>query len=139
MLRVRQNEPFTPAEQQLLTDLTRQIETAVRNIQLMNELRRSRQQLVTTHEEERRRIRRDLHDGLGPTLASQVLILETIEDLLNPEEADDVLELVESLKGQAREALEDVRRLVYDLRPPELDNLGVVEALRQNTSVTESR
>ncbi len=129
------DEPFTPAEQQLLTDLARQIETAVRNVQLMDELRRSRQKLVTTREEERRRIRRDLHDGLGPTLAGQVLILETIEDLLDPDEAD-VLELVESLKGQAREALEDVRRLVYDLRPPELDNLGIVEALRQNTSVT---
>lgn len=128
------DEPFTAAEQQLLTDLTRQIETAVRNVQLMDELRRSRRQLVTTREEERRRIRRDLHDGLGPTLAGQVLVLETIEDLLNPEDAG-VLELVESLKGQAREALEDVRRLVYDLRPPELDNLGMVEALRQNTSV----
>jgi signal transduction histidine kinase len=92
-------------------------------------LQRSREKLVLAREEERRRIRRDLHDGLGPTLASQTLKLDSVLDLL----ADDpqaAVEQVKSLKSQTQLMVADIRRLVYELRPPALDELGLLEALR---------
>jgi signal transduction histidine kinase len=96
-------------------------------------LRRSRQRIVTAREDERRRLRRDLHDGLGPQLASQMLGLEAVAQLMpaHPEKAQ---ALLSSLKMQAQEAMLDVRHLVYDLRPPALDDLGLVGALRQGAS-----
>ena len=129
-----EDEPFTTAEKKLLVDLSRQIETAVRNVHLAADLQLARRRLLTTREEERRRIRRDLHDGLGPTLASQILMLEAIEEMIDPED-NQTLELIQGLKIQSREAIEDIRRLVYELRPPELDNLGLVDALRQSSNL----
>jgi signal transduction histidine kinase len=85
--------------------------------------------LVTAREEERRRLRRDLHDGLGPALATQTLKLEAARELLrsDPDHAD---ALLSDLIGQSQTALADIRRLVYALRPPALDELGLVGALR---------
>src|SRR6185295_9296386 len=79
-------------------------------------------------EEERRRLRRDLHDGLGPILGSFPLRIDAARKLLKqkPEAAEE--SLVE-LKRQIRQSIEDVRRIVYDLRPPALDELGVISAL----------
>jgi signal transduction histidine kinase len=127
------NEPFRPGERKLLTTIAALTATTVRAVQLSDELRQSRQRIVTAREEERRRIRRDLHDGLGPQLASQTLGLEAIAQLMpfNPQKARSLLE---SLKSQAREAIQDVRHLVYDLRPPALDDLGLIGALKQNAS-----
>jgi signal transduction histidine kinase len=78
-----------------------------------------------------------LHDGLGPQLASQTLGLEAVQQLLptNPQKAD---ELLNSLKTQAQEAILDVRRLVYELRPPALDDLGLVGALQQSAARYEN-
>jgi signal transduction histidine kinase len=127
------DEPFRPSELKLLQDLSRQIENAIHNLLLAEELQRSRQQLVTAREEERRRIRRDLHDGLGPLLASQAMTLEAIEEILEGDR-EQALQLIQEMKDQSRDAIVDIRRLVYDLRPPELDNLGLTEALRQKFS-----
>jgi signal transduction histidine kinase len=124
------NEPLTEDELQLINDLTRQIEVAVHDVRLNSDLQRSRQRLVTTREEERRRIRRDLHDGLGPQLASQILTLEAMDKLLDSD-PDAARSLLQNLKSQSSTAIEDVRRLIYGLRPPALDDLGLIEALRQ--------
>jgi signal transduction histidine kinase len=86
--------------------------------------------LVTAREEERRRLRRDLHDGLGPQLASHVLKLEAARELIrsNPERAEEMLNnLIEKSQGIVGE----VRRLVYALRPPALDELGLLGAIRE--------
>jgi signal transduction histidine kinase len=98
----------------------------------LEDLQRSRERLVEAQEEERRRIQRDLHDGLGPVLASMRLRLEACLDLAErtevPLSAD--LERLYELVGQATG---DIRRLVYDLRPPVLDQLGLVPAIRQHS------
>ncbi|GHO55878.1 histidine kinase [Ktedonobacter robiniae] len=82
-------EAFTPAEHRLLEDLARQAGVAAHAVQLTEDLKRltidlqsSRERLVTAREEERRRLRRDLHDGLGPQLASLTLKLETARNRL---------------------------------------------------------
>jgi signal transduction histidine kinase len=85
---------------------------------------------VTAREEERRRLRRDLHDGLGPQLASQTLTIDAISKLLERDTSKSK-ELLDHLKVQSQAAIQDIRRLVYDLRPPALDELGLVGALRE--------
>ena len=101
-------------------------------------LRRSVDRLVLAREEERRRIRRDLHDGLGPTLAGVALQLDVAKGIVrqDPEAAEAILE---GLVGRAKEAIRDIRRLVDDLRPPVLDQLGLVSAIREGTSYLNRR
>jgi signal transduction histidine kinase len=126
-------ERFTAGEQRLLENVARQAGAAVYAAQLTAHLQRSREQLVVAREEERRRIRRDLHDGLGPQLASLPLKLDAARNLMaNDPQAAETL-LVE-LKGQAQNAIQDIRRLVYDLRPPALDQLGLLPALREHAA-----
>lgn len=124
------NEPFSPKDHRLLKDLASQAETAVHAVRLNADLKRSRERLVSTREDERRRLRRDLHDGLGPTLAGLTFGLEAARRLTDekPEAAGDLLA---SLENRAQEAVVNVRRLVYELRPPALDDLGLVPAIRQ--------
>jgi signal transduction histidine kinase len=96
--------------------------------QLTEALQASRQQLVLAQEEERRRIRRDLHDGLGPILAALAMQADTAQVLLESDPAT-ARELMATVTQQAKEVVDEVRRLVYDLRPPALDEVGLVGAL----------
>jgi signal transduction histidine kinase len=122
-------EHFTGSERQLLDDLARQVGVAAHAVRLTADLQRSRERLVSAREEERRRLRRDLHDGLGPQLASLALKLEVARNRM----ADDpqAAVLLTDLSGRTQEAVADIRRLVYALRPPALDELGLVMALRE--------
>ncbi|HEX6384640.1 MAG TPA: GAF domain-containing sensor histidine kinase [Anaerolineae bacterium] len=124
-------ESFKKEEQRLLVDIARQAGVALQAVQSNADLQRSRERLVITREEERRRIRRDLHDGLGPALASQTLKIGSARALLkrDPEAAD---ELLQQLETDSKAALQDVRRLVYNLRPPALDELGLLRAIQQD-------
>ncbi len=126
-------ESFSPADRSLLEDLARNAEVAAHAVRLTADLQRSRERLVSAREEERRRLRRDLHDGLGPTLASLGLGIDVSLKILDeePEEAEAILR---QLKGQTKEAVMDIRRLVYDLRPPALDDLGLIEAIREQAA-----
>ena len=123
-------EEFSAADRRLLEDLARQAEVAVHAVRLTTDLQRSREQLVAGREEERRRLRRDLHDGLGPTLASFALKLDAARKQVRrkPEDAEAMLS---RLKDQTQDTVGDVRRLVYGLRPPALDDLGLLAAVRQ--------
>ena len=124
-------EAFSPADMKLLETIAYQAGTAVHAVQLTAALQQSRQRLVTAREEERRRLRRDLHDGLGPHLASQMLTIEAIGKLLKRDPAE-AAALLQDLKQQTQSAVGDIRRLVYDLRPPTLDDLGLIGALRES-------
>lgn len=123
-----QDEEFSLSEKHLLENIAAQASTAAFNVRLMHDLQRARLNLVTAREEERRRIRRDLHDGLGPNLASLTLRADTIHNLLesDPKQADQMLG---DLKRQIQSTIQDIRSLVYELRPPALDELGLIGAL----------
>jgi len=131
------NESFTPNERKLLADIARQAGSAAQALRLSADLQKSRERLVTAREEERRRIRRDLHDGLGPALAAQTLKAGSARALLpsNPGATD---ALLAELEHDSDAALDDIRRLVYELRPPALDDLGLLGALRQQVAAYES-
>jgi two-component system NarL family sensor kinase len=97
---------------------------------LTTELRRSRGEVISVVEEERRRLRRDLHDGLGPTLTGVAYAADAARNLLgtDPAAADTLLD---GLRTDTANAITEVRRLVEGLRPPMLDELGLTQAIRQ--------
>jgi two-component system NarL family sensor kinase len=120
-------------DERLLGDLVRQAATAARTSRLAEELQDSRERLVVAREEERRRIRRDLHDGLGPAMSGVVFQLESARLLVDADPGAAKSQLVET-RGHVQEVVADVRRLVHDLRPPALDDLGLVGALGQQAA-----
>src|SRR5207248_5078969 len=126
-------EPFTGADNRLLYDLARQAGVAVYAVRLTADLQRSRERLVTAREEDRRRLRRDLHDSLGPALASIVLKLDATRSM-PAENRNRVDILLTELRSETQEAIADIRRLVYELRPPALDELGLIGALSEQAT-----
>jgi signal transduction histidine kinase len=131
---------FTAADKHLLGDLAHQIGVAAHAVRLTDEalrlsadLQRSRERLVTTREEERRRLHRDLHDGLGPMLGSLALKLDVAGDMLERDPAAARV-LLGGLKTQTQSAVADIRRLVYALRPPALDDLGLLGAISETAA-----
>ena len=125
---------LTETDRRLLVDLSRQAAIAAHAARLTGDLQRSRERLVAAREEERRRLRRDLHDGLGPTLAGMLLQLDAADLLVDsdPARADTVLV---ALKHTAQQGIDDIRRLVYELRPPALDDLGLIGAIERQTGL----
>jgi signal transduction histidine kinase len=130
-------DPLSPSDLQLLDDLVRQIGVAAHAALLTEDLRASRERLVTAREEERRRLRRDLHDGLGPALAAIGMRAGAAESLVrdDPERA---AALLAELQAEVSAAVVDVRRLVDALRPPAIDEVGLVGALRLAADRLES-
>jgi signal transduction histidine kinase len=124
-------EQFSQTDRRLLETIARQAGIAAYNVRLTQDLQRSRERLVTTREEERRRLRRDLHDGLGPVLASMSFKLDAIHNLVDRDPTA-VKKMAEELKTEVQGALTDIRRIAYDLRPPALDELGLVGALKEH-------
>ena len=122
-------EDFTEAEMGLLANIALQAGTAVHAVQLTGELQRSRQQLVTVLEDERRRIRRDLHDGLGPRLAAHMLKVGSARAALGNQYTP-AGKMLDELENDLEETLHQIRELVYNLRPPALDQLGLAGAIQ---------
>jgi two-component system, NarL family, sensor kinase len=116
------------ADRQVLEVLAAPVAVAVHAVLLSQELQRSRERLVAAREEERRRLRRDLHDGLGPTLTAVTLKADAARSALAaaPDRADGLLA---ELRGDAKQAIGDLRQIIYDLRPAPLDELGLLGAL----------
>lgn len=119
---------FSTSDLELFTDLARYAAVLVRADGLTAELQQSRSRLVTTREEERRRLRRDLHDGLGPSLAAIVLKLNAVQTRSSEEDRN---ALLAETREEAKAAITEVRRLVDDLRPPAIDEVGLIGAIRQ--------
>jgi signal transduction histidine kinase len=125
------------SDRTLVRDLAGQLGAVVHASALLGSLRASQERLVLAREEERRRLRRDLHDGLGPALAGLTLQVDTLRHQLRSadaaEAADAADEPLLELRSGIQSTVLDVRRIVEGLRPPALDELGLAEALRQLT------
>jgi signal transduction histidine kinase len=131
---------LAPSDRHVLTDLARQVGVALHAARaaefaarLSVDLQRSRERLVLAREEERRRIGRDLHDGLGPQLAGVSMTAEAARDLIGVDDAR-AGQLLDGLLDRAETAVHEVRRIAHLLRPPALDALGLVGALRSQAA-----
>jgi signal transduction histidine kinase len=127
---------LSDAERPLLETIARQAGVAAHGVRLTTDLRRSRERLVASREEERRRMRRDLHDGLGPALAAMALKVEAARNYLAGT-GGPAPELLSQLAEEIDQAAAGIRRLMYGLRPPALDDLGLVGALRVQAGLHE--
>lgn len=125
------------AEQRLLRDLAGAAGAVVQSALYAGEIARSRDHLVRAREEERRRLRHDLHDGLGPTLASVAMGLDAAATKLADDA--DLAALLRDLDHALQDAIADIRLLVQGLRPPALDDLGLVPALQQQAQDLSAR
>ena len=133
--------PFSLADWRLLSDVARQAGVVAHAVQLHHDLQhtaadlqQARERLVTAREEERRRLRRDLHDGLGPSLASLTFKLDAARSLM----ARDLARadaLLATIADQMQTTVAEIRRLVYNLRPPALDQLGLAAALAESADL----
>jgi signal transduction histidine kinase len=121
---------LSAAEQRLVRDLARQLGGALHARLLREDLQKARERLVLAREDERRRLRRDLHDGIGPALAGLTLKTETARAQLPPG-SDGASRQLHDLSEEIRRTVVDVRRLVEGLRPPALDELGLAGACAQ--------
>jgi signal transduction histidine kinase len=122
-----------PADRAVLELLAAPLAVALFATTLSGELQRSRERIVTAREEERRRLRRDLHDGLGPALTGVTLQADLARTLV-PIDPDRAVELLGELRRSASGAIDDIRRVAYGLRPPALDELGLLAAVRQQAA-----
>lgn len=121
---------LAPADERVLTLLSGPLSTAVHATVLLEELQRSRERLVVAREDERRRLRRELHDGLGPLLTGVALSADTAANLAGGTAEDALQQRLVEVRSGTRSAIQEVRRIVDDLGSPALDELGLVEALR---------
>ncbi|MFD1506775.1 histidine kinase [Georgenia yuyongxinii] len=113
-----------------LARLASQVAVAAHNVLLVNALRRSGEELVNAREEERRRLHRELHDGVGPSLAALALTIELARDLV-VDEPKEAVELLDRTLPRLKGTVDDVRTVVLGLRPPALDDLGLAGSVRE--------
>jgi signal transduction histidine kinase len=123
-------DDLEPRDRRLLDHLAGQLAAVAYALRLTADLEAGRQALVAGVAEERRRLRRDLHDGLGPQLAAVALGISTAERALARADVDRAAGLLAAARGQLEGGAAEIRRLVSGLRPPSLDDLGLVDALR---------
>jgi signal transduction histidine kinase len=128
---------LSPADEDVLRIVAPLLAQTLRARAMSRDLQKSREAVVTAVEEERRRLRRDLHDGLGPTLSGVAFATDAARNQLrsDPDKADELLLL---LRADTAGAIAEIRRLVEGLRPPALDELGLVGAIRQHAATLHS-
>jgi signal transduction histidine kinase len=121
---------LSAADENVLKIVAPLLAQTIRARALAADLQTSRGEAIQAIEEERRRLRRDLHDGLGPTLTGVAFATDAARNKLrdDPSGAD---ELLARLRSDTASAITEIRRLVEGLRPPALDELGLVAAVRQ--------
>src|SRR5207249_10742626 len=110
-------ESLTPAESKLLADLASQAGLVLRNVRLIEELRTSRQRLVTAQDEERRRLERDLHDGAQQRLVAISLALRMARNLVDPDLDNALGERLELASDELARALSELREFARGIHP----------------------
>jgi len=120
-----------------LAEVARHAGAAVYTARLTRDLRRSRDRLVQAREMERRRILHELHDGVGPTLAAVALGLDVSQRTVG--HTTPTGELLGRLRDELQAAIVEIRRLAHGLRPPVLDRIGLIPAIREYAGALASR
>jgi signal transduction histidine kinase len=121
-------DPLTPTEDKLLSDVASQAGLVLRNVRLIEELRASRQRIVAAQDQERRKLERDIHDGAQQQLVALAIKANLARSLVGRDELKEA-ELLDQLKSEAQEALENLRDLARGIYPPLLADQGLVAAL----------
>ena len=134
LVAARAHDAFTSRDLRLLDDLALPIAAALHAVCLSVELTASRERLVSSVEDERRRTGRDLHDSLGPRLAAIGLTVETAAELVGTDPPA-ARQLLSVLLEQTDQAVNEVRQLAHAQRPPMLDALGLVGALEAHLAL----
>jgi signal transduction histidine kinase len=117
----------------LLADLARQVAVESRGMRLAGDLQESRERIVRAREEERLRVRRDLHDGVGPTLAAASLQVDALRERWKTDDPK-VAALLAQVKSEVSQCVLDIRRVIDGLRPPALDDLGLAGVVREHAA-----
>lgn len=130
-------EAFTEADHKLIGALARQAGIVVQSVKqamdirlLVSDLQESKEQLIFAREEERRSMRKNLHDDIAPRLAAMRLTASLVTDWIR-KDPDKAIDIMSQFKQDIGDTVEEIRGIVYDLRPPALDELGLIGAIRQ--------
>ena len=129
---------LSAVEEQVLDIASPLLAQTLRASALAVDLQQSRQQTIATREEERRRLRRDLHDGLGPRLTGIAFTADAARNLATSDPAASA-RLLEALRAETSAAIDSIRELVYAMRPPALDELGLAGAVTQAVTAMRTR
>lgn len=134
VVETRAGQPrLAPSDLALLDAVAAQAAVALEAVQLTEQLLQSRERLVLGREQERARLRRDLHDDLSPALAGMALALDAGRRVLR-DDPDAGEALLARVSTEARSCADVVRRLLVDLRPPGLAEVGLLAAVEQSAS-----
>lgn len=126
----RPGERYSAADEDLIRALAPQVALAVRLVVLARELEDQRDGVVAARHEERERLRRDIHDGLGPSMTGIALGLQALEDHVGVRDVAPAHELTKMLRGEMASTVTEVRRIIEGLRPGPVETVGLVTALR---------
>jgi signal transduction histidine kinase len=129
------NDPMDPAMERLVTDLAAQAGLVLRNVRLTQELRAriddlqaAQKRLVAAQDDERRRLERNIHDGAQQQLVALTMKLR-LADTLIERDPSRARELLDQLRSDTNDALEDLRDLARGIYPPLLADKGLLSAL----------
>jgi signal transduction histidine kinase len=122
------NDTWDASRERLAGDLAAQAGLVLRNVKLIEELRASRQRLVAAQDEERRKIERNLHDGVQQQLVAMNVQLGLLARVAEGDPAK-AIDMATMLQTRATEALDDLRDLARGIYPPLLADKGLTAAL----------
>ncbi len=132
-------EAFNEADLRLLNALAPQVAVVVRAQDLTEALEDERDRVLAATTSERDRLRRDLHDGLGPSLSGIGLGLEAVETAVGHGDSGTATDVLSVLRAETRTAVSEVRRILDDLRPSALDGTRLVDALTRYAATVSTR
>lgn len=131
----RPGEPYTDGDRRLLAALAPQVAVVVRALELAEALEAERDRVVAATRTERDRLRRDLHDGLGPSLSGVSLGLQALDTALAGGDQPTAADLLARVRAETSTAVVEVRRILEDLRPTVLDETGLAGALSRHAEM----
>jgi signal transduction histidine kinase len=127
-------EPYNDGDRRLLAALAPQVAAVVHALELAEALEAERDRVVAATRQERDRLRRDLHDGLGPSLSGIGLGLQALQDAQAAGDAAAAEQLLGRIRAEVATAVGEVRRILEDLRPAVLDHTRLPNAIRQHAA-----